>query len=794
MAVAMRKKRAWSTRADDAESQETAAFEASVAAAKDTAAKSGEFLSTAKSDLTEHQRWLRAQSAAVERDRARHDRWLRRQRDYRQAAARKERLRRRRRLMRRRAFQAVRHAVWAGLLFLRSWIVFAGASLWAGITSLGNLIARGATYVSRQVAAGIRYAARAVARGTSYAVRQTVAGVTFVARTIARGTVFVAGRVAAGAVYVSRQIAAGAQKVAQASARGVRFLVRKGGAGTGYLADRMARGTAYLARTAAAGVGHAGRVAGRGARAVARKVQAGGSLALAQLGVAARQSGKGLSAGATWTGAKVVASARTGGLALTAGSSFAASKAGALSRSAGRSLGRGVSAASVRGAELADTTGRAAFRGAEAVGKKAAAAQAAGKKGLAIGWRWTTARAAAVTPALYVGLAKLGRQAERYARAGAARTEALMARAAAKAAKPATAAEIFGPHPAEAKIAGRPANDPWEALEEPSGSLDQGPEHVPTPDAAAYPDPDVETAEVYGPFYEGFWVEGVSPNEPRVQRPEPEPAVARESSKNAVSSGARIVRARAGVLWARVTGAFASWVRHGASWARHDEAWAAHAQAWIRTRDLDLSRMMIIAGAVLLVCGGLLLGGGLFLRAGTGPTAQAAADEETGAGIAWTFQETGLPLPDRAVFTLSGTPASFRINGLSLGGVNLSEHTLTGMEGVLKPDVKRPDLKLSLEVDKDMAPAGEGDAEVEAPPVAPDAVPAGASFRLVFLFPPEAMDGEDGITVEEYFDSYGGLLLKLRYAVDGTQKSLIQYLPPDMLKAQLDEVSAEAGG
>ncbi len=73
-------------------------------------------------------------------------------------------------------------------------------------------------------------------------------------------------------------------------------------------------------------------------------------------------------------------------------------------------------------------------------------------------------------------------------------------------------------------------------------------------------------------------------------------------------------------------------------------------------------------------------------------------------------------------------------------------------------------------------------------------MPTGANFRLVFPFPPEAMDGEDGITVEEYFESYGGVLLKLRYEVDGTQKSLIQYLPPDVLKAQLDEVSAEAGG
>ena len=37
-----------------------------------------------------------------------------------------------------------------------------------------------------------------------------------------------------------------------------------------------------------------------------------------------------------------------------------------------------------------------------------------------------------------------------------------------------------------------------------------------------------------------------------------------------------------------------------------------------------------------------------------------------------------------------------------------------------------------------------------------------------------------------------GLLLKLSYELDGKQRSIIQYLPPDLLKSQLDEVSAEA--
>jgi hypothetical protein len=206
--------------------------------------------------------------------------------------------------------------------------------------------------------------------------------------------------------------------------------------------------------------------------------------------------------------------------------------------------------------------------------------------------------------------------------------------------------------------------------------------------------------------------------------------------------------------------------------------------------------MMIIAGAVLLICGGLLLGGGLFLRAGAGTsTAPQAAAEDEPHGIAWSFEELDRPLPERAVFTLSGTPASFRINGLSLSGVNLSDEPLTGVEGVLKPDVKRPDLKLTLKVDKPSSPVAEGDTEAHALDVVPqNTVPPRAPFRLVFAFPPEAMDGEDGITVEEYFDSYGGLLLKLRFEAEGEERSLIQYLPPELLRSQLDEVAAEAGG
>jgi len=650
MASPMRKKRAWSTRENDAESKETAAFEATVAAAKDTAAKSGAFLSTAKSDLTDHQRWLQAQSAAVERDRARHERWLERQREHRLALARKDRARRRRQLMRQRAFRAMQAAAIASLLFVRSLILLAFAKTVAGLKSIGALIARGAASLARLIAAGARW--------------------TF-----------------------------------------------------------------------------------------------------AKLRALALWIGRTLSVGLAWSGAKAQVGARAGGSALAAGSSLVAAKAGVLSRSAGQSIGSSFSAASAKGSALAGVTGRSASRGFARVGEKTSALGASSKRQLAGAYRWSMKRAAAVAPALYVRVAKLGRQAERYARARAARAEGMFEQAkvavtASGSGAPAAVAEIYGPRRDGAEIVGCPANDPWMPPAEPQA------------ETVSLKAQATEVAEVYGPFYEGFWVEGVSPNEPRLPEPaaQPEIAAPRVKGENKLSS------------WAR-----GAWYRT-ASLAAQTGAWA-RSRSWAPTREVDLSQMMIIAGAVLLVCGGLLLGGGLFLRAGAGTAPTEVAEEEAPTGITWTFQETDRPLPERAVFTLSGTPASFLINGLSVSGVNQSDQPLTGVEAVLKPDANRPDLKLTLQVDKPAAPAGEGDTAAQALEVVPkDTVPPKAPFRLVFPFPPEAMDGTDGITVQEFFESYGGLLLKVRYELDGKQRSLIQYLSPDMLKAQLDEVSAEAGG
>jgi len=668
MASPMRKKRAWSTREDDAESRETAALEASVAAAKDTAAKSGAFLSNAKEDLTDHQRWLKAQSAAVDRDRARHERWLQRQRDHRLAAGRRERTKRRRQLMRQRAVRAVQQAAWASLLFVRSAVLLAVAKTAAGIKFISAAMARAAFWIAAQISAAASY---------------------------------VAGLIAAAARWFGRMLSMGAAW------------------------------TGTKARSAA------------------------------------RAGGQTLAAGSQFAAAKAQASARVGGSTLAAGSSLVASKAGV----AGRSLGSGLALDAAKGSAVAGATGNSTARAMAVVSAKAGVLGAASKRQLAAGYGWSKLRLAALAPALYVRVAKFGRQAERYARAGATRAKGMSDRAKAPREATSTAAvELYGPHGDGVQIDGRPANDPWTPPVAPERHEAQAEAQV------------ADIPEVYGPFYEGFWVEGVSPNEPRVPAPAiivPREIAPRDRPENTLPLWARDA-------WSKTTSAWSKGAASGRALAR---------TAWARTRDADLSQMMIIAGAVLLVCGGLLLGGGLLLRTGAGAgTAQQAAEEAPG-GIAWTFDDPDLPLPERAVFTLSGTPESFRINGLSVSGVNQSDQPLTSIEGVLKPDVQRPDLKLTLQVDKPAAPAGEGEPKAQALDIVPqNTVPPHAPFRLVFAFPPEAMDGADGLTVEEFFESYGGLLLKLRYVTDGAQKAVIQYLPPELLRAQLDEVAAQAGG
>lgn len=200
----------------------------------------------------------------------------------------------------------------------------------------------------------------------------------------------------------------------------------------------------------------------------------------------------------------------------------------------------------------------------------------------------------------------------------------------------------------------------------------------------------------------------------------------------------------------------------------------------------DLSQMLIIAGALLLVCGGLMLGGGLMLRAKTpAPLVAASASEP----IAWLFEHPSLPIDERSVFVFDATPDGLRIKGFAIGGVNLSEETLGALGGVIKPDGRDQDLDLALSVEK---LEGDADGTQSVAVLAEGAIPPQAPFRLVYLFPAEGANG--GLTSQQAISTYGGVLLKVHYEMDGKQKSFIQYLPTPLLEEQLAEILAAAKG
>jgi hypothetical protein len=197
---------------------------------------------------------------------------------------------------------------------------------------------------------------------------------------------------------------------------------------------------------------------------------------------------------------------------------------------------------------------------------------------------------------------------------------------------------------------------------------------------------------------------------------------------------------------------------------------------------LDLSQMLIIAGALLLVSGALMLGGGLFLRGGKPAIAAASAAEP----IAWLFEHGNLALDERSVFTFAKTQDGSRVTGFAIGGVNMSEQNLEAVTGVIKPDNQAKDVKLALR----LIPSEEHPGEVKTlEPGAPGAVPPQGQFALVFTFPEEG-----GVAPDRVLSAFGGVMLRVRYEAAGTERSFIQYLSPAFLEQQLAEIAGEAKG
>jgi hypothetical protein len=522
MVSPMREKRTWPPQDKDSDGETVAAFEAAVAVVKETVVRSGEVLVSAKEDLNDHQRWLKAQTAKVAADRQRHDRFLQRQRDRQEALERREQKRARHQARRQAVAGSIKDAIAAAIYTVRAAVWLVVAKIVGGLSYIDALAAYGLSWTWAQIRYVALYGADAIWRGVSFA-----------------GT-------------TARSLAVSLWSLLSA----------------------------------------AGAAIGAKVNAVSPRI--GNFLSLYFGGVAARTRDA--------------------------------------SRAAGKGLGAGLSGISAQAETLTRQAG-------EALGPAMAA----------IG-----ARAHALAPSLTDRIGRAGQAAGQFAKGGAARVQSLLARAAPPAAE----------------------------------------------------------------------------------------------SENALSSP-------------RTAGRF------------------------------DLSQMLIIAGALLLVCGGLMLGGGLVLRAKT-PTSTPLAAASESEPIAWLFEHPSLPLDERSVFVFDATPDGPRIKGFAIGGVNLSEERLGALGGVIKPDGHDQDLDLALSVEK---PEGDADEATSAQPMAglaEGAIPPEAPFRLIYLFPSEGADG--GLTSQQVLSSYGGVLLKVRYEMEGKQRSFIQYLPASLLEEQLAEILASAKG
>ncbi|HXG78673.1 MAG TPA: hypothetical protein VNJ31_04965 [Methyloceanibacter sp.] len=173
----VREKRAWPPRDKDADGESIAAFEATVAVVKETVVRSGEVLVSAREDLSDHQRWLKAQAEAVEADRERHARWLERQRERQEALARRAAKRAARRAKRQAALQSAKSTLSAAARAMRAAIASAFGWVFGGLNALDAWVWRGIVAVAGRLkvplgriagaaGAGLRAGAQAFSRAT----------------------------------------------------------------------------------------------------------------------------------------------------------------------------------------------------------------------------------------------------------------------------------------------------------------------------------------------------------------------------------------------------------------------------------------------------------------------------------------------------------------------------------------------------------------------------------------------------------------------------------------------------
>ena len=858
MVSPMREKRVWPPARKEADAAETVAqFEATVAVAKQTVAKSSEVLASAKEDLSEHQRWLQLQTAAVEKDRVRHERWLQRQRERKEAAERREEAR-----LRRRAF------------FQR---------IWAGIK--GAVLA-------------VVYA---ITGAIGFVVRKIVGAIVFVLRSIGRGFAFVGTSIRNFVLHLFRQIHFAGLWLAVKLREVFGAAGAKTVAGLGFAAAALAGFARSAARTTSGAIAGASTRAGALARSTGEAVSSGVSQISAKAGELARSTGEAVASGVSQVSAKAGELARSTGEAVSSGVSQVAAKAGELARSTGEAVASGVSQVSAKAGELARSTGEAVSSGVSQVSAKAqelasqAQANALAREASPSesgGESFSTDQPAFTSddqpefaaddqPAFASNdqpvfaandqFPPVDIDAGAMQAAGEAGDAPTHFRTVAERAEQSTVYQ-FSAHRPESFFHRENPSEPWAPSEEVElQAFAETPAETETvPQSVIAPERGTGSEILFGA-------------EPRAEFGNSAGSELADRARAVGSdAGAKLAAAFAGVaavlttfgrrtaiLAAAIVAVVSAKIRalapHAGERISHSTSAAgASLKAGVsgisakarglgqtaarsvqpafsgisnkvqavapafhalvtqaggtaaggiaqvkRLRDVgknalslpegvdrdrgEISRMLIVAGILMLICGALLIGSGLILRTGTPSmsslsspfTSEAeSTDAANEVDVVWLFDDPERTFEERSVFAVADGATAARLTGLAFNAENWSDHTLIDVHGTVKPDLKIIDFKLAIDLVESVGP-------MPASP-APDTVPPRTAFRLIVPFPREVMDGEAGVAIDDFLSDYGGLTLKVRYAVDGKEKSYIQYLSPAALKAQLAEIAGSA--
>ena len=291
MVSPMREKRTWPPQDKDSDGETVAAFEAAVAVVKETVVRSGEVLVSAKEDLSDHQRWLKAQTAKVAADRQRDDRFLHRQRERQEALLRREQTRARRKARRQAAAHSIKDAVSATTYAVRSAVGLVAAKTIAGLNYLDALAAYGLRWLWAWTRHLTLCAAGAAGRGVGAAGRAVRSLAVSVWSLLSAGGAAVGAKVYAAAPPVGNflslyfgGIAARTRDVSRAVGKGVGpalshvstkadSLSRQAGEALGPAVASMAARAHALAPSLTERVGRVGQAAGHYARGGAERVQ-----------------------------------------------------------------------------------------------------------------------------------------------------------------------------------------------------------------------------------------------------------------------------------------------------------------------------------------------------------------------------------------------------------------------------------------------------------------------------------------------------------------------------------------